>query len=84
MPIKNIVPIKIFPNIATKIQLSSCEISEFGLAPKVTVRWSLLNSEDKWIKSDLIEITPSEYELWGSDDMYILDLVILKLGLTSQ
>lgn len=32
-------------------------------------------------ESKLVDITPEEYAQWGSDDNYIADLVLSKLGL---
>lgn len=33
------------------------------------------------VESHRIEITGSEFDAWGSDDNYVIDLILAKLGL---
>jgi hypothetical protein len=58
-------------------------INSFELFKKITIFVSLYENSDL-IDNKLINISDEEYANWGTDDKYIIDLVLSKLGLTEK
>lgn len=52
------------------------------LKSSVTFTVLLMNSNSEVLSKELVKIEGDEYSNWGSDDQYILNLVLSKLGLT--
>lgn len=49
---------------------------------EMPVPYSLLDSEDRAIVSDLATIDEAELDQWGEDNMYIVNLVAAQAGVT--
>ena len=45
------------------------------------VAFQMRYTQSEYTITGIVEITPEEYEQWGTDDNYIYDLVLSKLGL---
>jgi hypothetical protein len=75
----NIVDVTLDAPVATSIEL---DIMEVVLNSHVTVVVRFLNSTGNLIKNEIIRIEGAEYAAWGSDDNYIINLVISKLNLS--
>lgn len=58
------------------------EIGNIVLTGKsARVMYSLSSTETAYNVSYFVDISPEEYDKWGTDDNYIYDLVLSKLGL---
>lgn len=44
----------------------------------------ILKNEEQFIKSENITISGEEYDNWGSDDLYLENLILTKLGLSRK
>lgn len=79
----NIVPVQVFPYTATSIKLGVAHIQKFGSGGDASVSWHMLDSSGMIIQTGVVGINVDEYDNWGNDDTYILNLVVSKLGLTA-
>lgn len=83
-----IQPVTIFPDVAKKLKLDLVQVKRLGTEGEAIVAWSLLTEEDerygsgRVIKNGIVTLTGWEYNEWGSDDDYVLNLIVQKLGLT--
>lgn len=60
------------------------EIQRLILGKSVTVRVLSYTDSGELAKVDMVEIAGEEYQSWGSDDDYIINLTLSKLGYTRQ
>jgi len=67
-----------------KIVRIEIQVSNIILKTSATFRVNSFNENDKFIKLDYITITGDEYNAWGSDDDYIINLICQKLGYTPE
>lgn len=66
-------------NQVVKIEIDDIQVTLDDSA-KVVVR--LLNDSDNLVNIEIVDVTGDEYNAWGTDDSYIIDLVLTKLGMT--
>ncbi len=78
--IKNIEPVQVFPNTATKLRVDDCLVT---LDESVNVQWTLLDSNDAVLGAPgRITFSGEDYANWGDNDDYLFDLVASALNLT--
>ena len=61
----------------TRFEITSVTIELFKSALVIVNLFSL----DKFLKCEVIQLSEEEYLAWNNDDIYLVDLVCLKLGL---
>jgi len=66
-------------NQVVKIEIDDIQVTLDDSA-KIVVR--LLNDSDNLVNIEIVDVTGDEYNAWGTDDSYIIDLVLTKLGMT--
>jgi hypothetical protein len=72
-------------NVAIEIPIVDTidfQITELVLDSHVVVRVHYRNPEGYHLTSKIVKIEGDEYNAWGDDDNYIINLVLTKLGLT--
>lgn len=74
----NITNFALEPVIATAIRIS---VMELVLKSHVMLHVSFLNAEGNLVKNEMVKIEGSEYAAWGTNDEYLTELVMQKLGL---
>ena len=74
----NITNFALEPVIATSIRFS---VMELVLNSHVTLHVSFLNANGNSVKNEMVKIEGSDYAAWGTNDEYITELVMQKLGL---
>ena len=79
----DIIPVTVFPDIATILEVPNARILAFGDTGSAMIDWRLLSSDGRLLKTGCYTMTEQEYSAWGSDDNYVLDIVISALGLTT-
>ena len=72
-----IYPVKIINRVEIKI-------FNVELFKSVTVLATLCDDKDYIIDNKQIVIDGDDYANWSNDDSYLIDLVLLKLGLTKK
>ena len=91
-----IVPIQFFPDTADILRVNNVNVTALGDEGKAVVSWSLCNEITEIInmpgapplvttnslKTGFFFMSSDEYNAWGADDNYILNLTLNKLGLT--
>lgn len=77
----NIVESALPRPVATKIELS---VTEVVLNSFVSISVAYYNSNDNLIHNEYVKIEGEEYNNWGLDDQYLVNLVLTKLGLTKS
>jgi hypothetical protein len=66
---------------AIKAQLKSVDV-RFGPGEEyATISILLLNEDDRHVITRMVQMTVEESEQWGTDDSYLLQFAIDKLGL---
>ena len=65
--------------IVDKIEM---EVMEMVLDSHVTMLVRYLNNNGNLLDNKTVRIEGDEYNAWGDDDNYIINLVLTKLGLT--
>jgi len=65
--------------VVTKIDM---EVMELVLDSHVTMVVHYLNAAGNLLDNKFVKIEGDEYNAWGDDDNYIINLVLTKLGLT--
>ena len=65
--------------VVTKIEM---EVMEMVLNSHVTMVVHYLNAAGNLLDNKFVKIEGDEYNAWGDDDNYIINLVLTKLGLT--
>jgi hypothetical protein len=74
----NITNFALEPVIATAIRIS---VMELVLKSHVMLVVNFLNAEGHSVKNEMVKIEGSEYAAWGTNDEYLTELVMQKLGL---
>lgn len=74
----NIANFALEPVIATAIRMS---VMELVMNSHVVLRVCFLNAEGHLVKNEVVRIEGSEYAAWGTNDEYLTELVMQKLGL---
>jgi len=73
-------------DIVTTRTINSIEIIEtivqLNTSAKVVVK--LLDGNGSLINVEVLTISETEYTDWGNDDQYIIDYVLIQLGLVVQ
>ena len=77
----NITDVTLEPVIATTIQYS---VMELVLNSYVIIRVTFFNANGNPVKHESVRIEGAEYAAWGTDDSYLTNLVLQKLGLTIE
>jgi len=77
----NITDVALEPVIATTIKFS---VLKLVLNSYVTIQVTFYNANDSPVKHEYVKIEGAEYAAWGTDDTYLTDLVLQKLGLTRE
>lgn len=54
-------------------------IHNLVLNTSAMISYNLLDKEGRVIESNSFELKGADYEAWGSDDQYIIDLVVSKI-----
>jgi len=67
--------------IAVKVEIA---VAELVLNSHVEIVVAYFNSNGNIIDNKFIKIQGEEYNNWGLDDGYLVDLVLSKLGLTKS
>lgn len=65
--------------VVSKIEM---EVMEMVLDSHVTMIVHYLNANGNSLDNKIVKIEGEEYNAWGDDDNYIINLVLTKLGLT--
>lgn len=78
-----ITPVQVFPHTATTLKIVGVQVRKLGEEGSAMVAWQLFNDKDLQIQSGAVELKGAEYSAWGSDDAYVLGVVLSKLGLTA-
>jgi len=65
--------------VVSKIEM---EVVEMVLDSHVTMIVHYLNANGNSLDNKIVKIEGEEYNAWGDDDNYIINLVLTKLGLT--
>jgi hypothetical protein len=71
-----IVPIQ----IPTNIVRFDVKLIKLELFSKAEFFVNSYDEDNKLIKTDIISLTPQEYQQWNSDDSFIVNLVAERLG----
>lgn len=79
-----IQPVQVFPHMADTIKIGGASITKLGDGGQAQVGWALFTQDGLQVQSGGVEISGPEYDAWGSDDTYLINLVVSKLGLTPQ
>lgn len=66
-------------NIVTSIEMS---VKNFVLGSSIEMNIMMKNQEGHIFKFENINIQGDEYNQWGDNDDYIINLILSKLGLT--
>ena len=74
-----IVPVTVWPNQASTIEIHSVSIS---LGAGASCGFSLLDSAGNSVLTSQASLTPEQYEMWGSDDSYFTDCILINLNIT--
>ena len=77
----NIIAHSLPAPIAVKVEIS---VLELVLNSHVEVVVAYFNSNGNIIDNKFIKIQGEEYNNWGLDDGYLIDLALSKLGLTKS
>ena len=77
----NITDVTLEAPVATNIELN---VIELVLNSHVMVAVSFKNSNGNLLKNEMVKIEGEEYAGWGSDDEYLINLVLSKLNLTKE
>ena len=77
-----IQPISVFPGTASQLELVGVNIRRFADEGQAILTWQLKDSNGSPLKTGIVEIKGADYQGWNSDDPYLVDLVLTKLGLT--
>ena len=77
----NITDITLEAPVATSIAI---DVMEIVLKSHVTVMVRFLNANGNLLKNEIVKIEGEEYNQWGNDDDYIINLVLSKLNLTKE
>jgi hypothetical protein len=77
----NIADITLEAPVATTINI---DVMEIVLKSHVMVVVRFLNSNGNLLKNEMVRIEGPEYDAWGSDDDYLINLVLTKLNLTKE
>lgn len=75
-----ITPVSVYPAIATQIEFLPAEIY-YGVTTKS--QYILQNEEGQNLISDWVSMTPEQYQLWGNDDEYAINVFLENLNLTA-
>jgi len=81
-------PLRIYVNDKEDVKISiinnvDIRILDVKLGHSVSVN-AILKNDEQFIKSENITISGEEYDNWGSDDLYLEDLILTKLGVTRK
>jgi hypothetical protein len=74
----NIANFALEPVIATAVRIS---VMEMVLKSHVMLHVCFLNENGNTVKNEMVKIEGSEYAAWGTNDEYLTELVMQKLGL---
>lgn len=77
----NITDVTLEAPVATTIEIN---VMELVLNSHVIVAVSFKNSNGNLLKNEMVKIEGAEYAGWGSDDEYLINLVLTKLNLTKE
>lgn len=77
----NITDVTLEAPVATSIEIN---VMELVLNSYVMVMVMFKNSNGNLLKNEMVKIEGDEYAAWGSDDNYLIDLVLSKLNLTKE
>ena len=71
--------------VVTTQTISQVEILEGNIQLGQSVKFpvKLLDSNSRLISVEFVEVSGEEYLAWGTDDTYINNLILTKLGLTA-
>jgi hypothetical protein len=69
--------------ITNTINRVAINISKIDLFKSVTIAASLYNDK-KLLANKIITLTGAEYDAWGNNDQYIIDITLEKLGLKEK
>mgnify|MGYP000374421476 CR=1 FL=1 len=65
--------------VVTRVEM---EVMEMVLNSHVVMIVHYLNAAGNLLDNKIVKIDGDEYNAWGDDDNYIINLVLTKLGLT--
>ena len=77
----NITDVTLEAPVATTIEIN---VMELVLNSHVMVVVGFKNSNGNILKNEMVKIEGAEYAAWGSDDDYLINLVLSKLNLTKE
>ena len=70
-------PLELTPRVATKFTI---RVVDFQLFECINIAVSIFDSSDKLLDVKVISICGPEYEAWGDDDNYLINLVQTKIN----
>ena len=75
-----ITPVSVYPATATQIDFLPAEVY-YGVTAKS--QYILQNEKGQNLISDWVSMTPEQYQLWGNDDAYAINVFLENLNLTA-
>ena len=79
----NSIEIKDYDLVETKtVKKVAIQVIQLVLNTSCKINYQLYDTDSKLIKCGLLDISSDEYNSWGADDNFLIDLVISKLGFT--
>lgn len=79
----NIVPVTIFPQTATTLEIIGANIRTFSSNGSANIVWALSDSNGNILKSGAEELSGSAYQGWNDDEPYLMNWLLDRLGLTA-
>jgi hypothetical protein len=79
--IVNITNFALEPVVANSIRIT---VMELCLHSHVTLYVSFLNANGNPVKNEVVKVEGSDYAAWGTNDEYLTQLVMQRLGLSLQ
>lgn len=76
-----IKPVQVWPHTAVSLEVTAASIAELGVGGRALATWALLTATGDKVQSGSVEFSGSEYDAWGDDDAYLVDVCLGKLGL---
>lgn len=78
----NIVPVTIFPQTATSLEIVGANIRTFSSAGSANIVWVLLDASGNVLKSGAEELSGDDYQGWNDDEPYLINWLLPRLSLT--
>lgn len=77
-----IQPVICYPSTATKLICPNVNIRNLGGDCYADIAWQLFSDTNEKLQYNFLKMPKEDYDLWGTDDTYILNYVASKLNLS--